>query len=154
PLGVARRLGRAVFAALARGVTLGAEAPGVGLAHELARLVPKRGPVDLLDRAARERGRLLDEIEQHALADDRVADPDRALPAEVRASVHRVDPRQAADVAGDDAVEREQDRGRRHAGLEPERIAVADAGRPVAHGVPRGDLDVRRRAPRRHADTL
>src|SRR5439155_21973645 len=68
-LGVARRFGRAVFAALARGVTLGAEAPGVGLAHELARLVPKRGPVDLLDRAARERGRLLDEIEQHALAD-------------------------------------------------------------------------------------
>src|SRR5207249_6304743 len=29
------------------------------------------------------------------------------------------------------------------AGIEPEGIAVADPGRPVAHGVPRGGLDVR-----------
>src|SRR5207249_2391274 len=81
--GVARRLDRRVLAALAGRVTLRAETPRVGLAHDLAGLVPERRPVDLLDRPARESGRFLDEIAQHAVADDRVTDPDRPLPPEI-----------------------------------------------------------------------
>src|SRR5262249_37913179 len=52
-LGVARRLGRVVLAALAGGVALGAEAPGVGLAPGVLVLVPERRRVGLLDRPAR-----------------------------------------------------------------------------------------------------
>ena len=65
-----------------------------------------------------------------------------AAPAEVGAAVHRVDAGQAADVAGDDPIHREEDRGRRHAGAGPEGVAVADAVGPVADGVAAGDLDV------------
>jgi hypothetical protein len=54
-----------------------------------------------------------------------------------------VDAGQAADVARHHAVQREQDGGRRDAGRRPVRVAVADAVRPVANGVARGDLDVR-----------
>jgi hypothetical protein len=46
-----------------------------------------------------------------------------------------VDARQPADVAGDDAVHREQDGRRRQPLGGPERVAIADAVRPVADGI-------------------
>src|SRR5262249_54892793 len=140
---VARWLGRAVLGPLARRVALRAETPRVGHAHDLVALVREGRPVDLLDRSLREARRLLDQIEQHAVADDPVAALDRTGPAEIRAAVHRMDTGQATDVPGHDAIHREQDRRRSHAGPQPERIAIADAGRPVPHGIAGGDLDVR-----------
>src|SRR6185295_1378691 len=123
---VAVRLDRAVLAALPRGVALGAEAPGVSLAHDRAVVGREGGAVRLLDRAPGEGRGLVLEIEQDAGAHHAVTFADRAAPPEVGAPVHRVDAGQAADVAGDDPVHREQDRGRRHAGGGPEGVAVAD----------------------------
>src|SRR5262245_59880885 len=136
------RLDGRVLAPLARGVALGSKAPRVGFGGDGAGVVDERGAVRLLDRALRELRRLFLDRQQHTAADEPVALADRAAPAKLGAAVHGMDAGQAADVAGHDAVHREQDRRRRDARGGPVWIAVADAVRPVADRVPRRDLDV------------
>src|SRR5207249_242007 len=91
--------------------------------------------------------RLLDQVEQHALADDAIALADRALPVEVGAPVHRVDAGKTADVSRDDAVHREQQRGRGLGASGPDRAAIADAVRPVANRVAGGGTQAARPTP-------
>src|SRR5439155_5805898 len=129
------RLERPVLPPFAGGVALGPEAPRVGLAHDGAVVTGERRPVGLLDRAASERRRFLFEVEQYALAHDPLPLADAEAPAEVRPAVHRMDARQAPDVAGDDAIHGEEDRRRRDPRVGPEQIAIADAVRPVTDGV-------------------
>jgi hypothetical protein len=96
-------------AALARGVALGAKAPAIALGNHLAALIVKFAAIDLLDRAASETGLMLDQLLEPRLGRELVAKQHRAMPHGIDAGEHRVHARQAANVAAERAVEREDE---------------------------------------------
>ncbi len=143
------RLHRGVLGpGFARLVTIGAKAPAVGGGDEVPALVVEVDVIDLLDRAARERRLVLDQLLEPRLGRDRVVAPHREVPCPVRPGPHRVHARQPADVARDDPARgKEKARRRDHAtpacaggvlGIAPERVVVADTVRVVAQVVARG----------------
>ena len=144
-LGLHLRVFRAV---LARQVAVRAEAPAIGGRDQLAALVGEVDVIDLLDRAPGERRLVLDQVLEPRPRRDRVIAPHGKMPGPVGAGPHGMHARQAADIAGDDAVRREQKAGRRDdvaparalrvLRIAPERIVVADAVRVVADPVARG----------------
>ena len=136
-------LHRIVFAALfARLVAIRAEAPTVGGRHHLAALVVEVHMIDLLDRAAGEPGLMFDQILEPGLGADRVVALHRLMPGPIGARPHRVNARQATDIAGNDPAGREQEARQRDdtaparrcriVRIAPQRIVVADPVRVMA----------------------
>ena len=128
---------------------LGADAPGVRPAQRGAVLVPERHLVGLLDGPAGEGALQVEEVLEDGLGGDAHPEADRREPVPVRPGEHGVDAGQPAHVAAHHPVEGVEERARGHdaapAGrggvgvVEPQRVAVADAQRPVPQRVA-GDL--------------
>src|SRR5208283_4559202 len=76
--------------ALARGITLGPEAPAIALGDQFFVLVEKLTSIDLLDRSSRETRLMLEQIVKPDFGRELVAAKHRAMPRHVDSCEHRV----------------------------------------------------------------